>query len=267
MPAAAAAGGTCAVLVTHRLCDTTLGRIDALREGLAGRVDLIVALTEPLGRAAAACGVAEALVLGRDDIFRAEYPLKGASRKIVPGNADLVPLAVRRARPGYARYWYIEYDVWFACGAGVLAELDAATEADLVLPLHDHPRSRSQDWINWPSVVIPPGEAAAAGDPRHALLCLHRASARLLDAVDRAYRRGWAGHFEATLPTIAHAEGFVAERIVELSRRALGRPLLDPRSFRSHGCDGAGAGFIYHPVKTATAEQLLLAGKPVTKGS
>ena len=256
---------SCVVLLSHRLCDATLPRLDSLRDGLAGRMDIVLALTEPLGRAAAACGIVEALVFGRDDLYLPAYGAKAASRRILPGNPDLVLLAVRRARPDHARYWYIEFDVWFPGGAGVLAELDPRSEADLVVPLRAHPRSSSPKWHHWPSLRIPPAEAMAEEAQHHTLLCLHRASGRLLDAADAAYRRGWAGHFEATLPSIAVASGFTIERLNEIARAHRGAPVIDARGFRSNGCEMAEPGLIYHPVKTAAAEDDLRAGRSVSK--
>lgn len=256
---------TCVVLLSHRLCDTTLSRLDALRQGVGTDMAVVLALTEPLGRAVAGLGLADCLVLARPDVFLPDYGQKGASRRIVPGNPDLVTLAVRRARPGHQHYWYVEYDVWFAGGTEVLTRLDAATDADLVFPLRLHSRQAAPWWHHWPSVTIPAGEAPPEAGQWHGLLCLHRASARLLDAVDAAYRRGWAGHFEAMLPTIAAASGFAVEGLGDMAHRLFGRPLLDRRSFQAPGCEPAAPDMIYHPVKSAEAERALREGRPVMK--
>ncbi|MFN6954199.1 MAG: hypothetical protein ACK4PG_05300 [Acetobacteraceae bacterium] len=243
-------------LLSHRLCDTTLARFDDLRAAAPGAVLL---LTEPLGEAVRRAGLDAALVLSPDEIFLPAYGAKSASRRILPGNADLALLALRRARPRHARYWLAEYDVFLPGGAALLAALDAASDADLLLPLRPATRAEAPQWHHWPGLVIPPGEAVADTVQRHALLCLVRAGAALLDALDAAYRRGWAGHAEAVLPTLAAAGGFATETLNAVARRALGRKATDGRAFNAFRCQPSAGALICHPVKTEPAAQALRA--------
>lgn len=237
-------------LLSHRLCDTTLARFDDLR---AAGADSVLLLTEPLGIAVRRAGIGDALVLSPDEIHLPDYGAKSASRRIVPGNADLALLALRRARPGYARYWLVEYDVFLPEGGRTLAALDAASAAALLLPLRLENRADTPAWHHWPGLVIPPGEAVPEAAHSQGLLCLFRASAALLDALDAAYRRGWAGHVEAVLPTLATARGFAVETMNAAGRRALGRNVTDGRAFSAFRCRPTAPALIYHPVKTEAA--------------
>lgn len=241
-------------LLSHRLCDTTLARFDELR---AIAPDAVLLLTEPLSEIVRRAGLDAALVLSPDDLYRPEHGAKSASRRIVPGNADLALLALRRARPDHARYWLIEYDVFLPGGAAALATLDAANDADLLLPLRPESRTASPRWHHWPGVVIPPDDALPDAAQRHGLACLFRASAGLLDALDAAYRRGWAGHVEAVLPTLAAARGFTVETLNAVARRAMGRRVTEPRAFNAFRCAPSAGALIYHPVKTEPAARAL----------
>ena len=252
------------MLLSHRLCDTTLARYDALRAALpAGDYDVVLTLTEPFGRAARGAGVADWVVLEPEEIFHPDYPLKPQSGKIVPGNPDLVTLALWRRRPHYRHIWYVEFDVFFAGGAGVLAEVDAASDADLILPRGGSNRKRSPNWMHWPSVVIPETETPPAEKQLQSMLCLHRVSARMLRELDAAYRRGWAGHFEGTMPTLATQTGLRVEQVNDIAKRTRGRRLIESDGFGALECRLFEADMIYHPLKTTASEALLLAGETV----
>jgi hypothetical protein len=93
---------------------------------------VVLALTEPPGADAAAIGLPDLEVLTPNEIFLPAHGDKAASRSIVPGNSDLARLAIARRRPGYAHPWMIEWNLFFARGAGLLARLDAASEAELI---------------------------------------------------------------------------------------------------------------------------------------
>jgi hypothetical protein len=119
------------------------------------------------------------------------------------GHTDLIFLHYARAHPGHARYWAVEYDVRFS---GDWRRFFAAYEddpADLLAPAI-LPRSADPGWYNWHSLAGPaPDEALQL----RAFLPVFRASARLVQAVDAAYRGGLTGHCEAIWPSIAQAAG------------------------------------------------------------
>jgi hypothetical protein len=206
------------------------------------------------------------VVLDKHEIFLPEYGEKAAKKRIVPGCPDLVMMAVKRRNPNYHNYWYVEYDVWFPSGSTILAQLDAASDADLIVPIGVARRTPQSQWFHWPTVAFPKDEDVPLAKQFHGLLCLHRASARLLDAVDSAYRRGWRGHFEAIMPTVASVEGFTIESCLALGSRIFGSPIVTQASFGALGCRPTSGTLIYHPVKHASAERALRDGQEVRKG-
>jgi hypothetical protein len=119
------------------------------------------------------------------------------------GHTDLIFLHYARAHPEHARYWMVEYDVRFS---GPWRRFLAAYEdddADLLAPAI-LPRSADPGWYNWPSLAGPaPDETLQL----RAFLPVFRASARLITAVDAAYRAGLTGHCEAIWPSVAQAAG------------------------------------------------------------
>ncbi|MBC7800448.1 MAG: hypothetical protein H7Z10_07490 [Gemmatimonadaceae bacterium] len=127
------------------------------------------------------------------------------------GQTDLLLLHLTRAWPGYAHYWTVEYDVrftgrWrdFFCR---FSDSDADLLAANIWSAADHP---AHHYLN--TLRVPEGIAAPRPDDlMSCFLPVFRASARLVDAVDRAYRSGWSGHSEVTWPTIARHENLSIE--------------------------------------------------------
>ncbi len=119
------------------------------------------------------------------------------------GHTDLIFLHYARAHPEHARYWSVEYDVRFS---GSWRRFFAAYEddpADLLAPAI-LPRSADPGWYNWGSLSGPvPPETLQL----RAFLPVFRASARLVEAVDAAYRGGLNGHCEGVWPSVAYAQG------------------------------------------------------------
>jgi hypothetical protein len=252
----------CAALLSHTLNDTTLARYRALAGALPDGFDVVLLLTDQLGEAVRACGLdGEAVVLDPADVFLPDYGAKAASGQVRPGNTDLVMLAFWRRRPWYDRIWMVEYDVLFPAGPEVLARLDTASEADLIVAQKLGRRPVGEDRLRWRAFTVAPGarERATADTCRHSLFCESRYGARLFPALDQAYRQGWSGHHEATVPSIALCDGLQVDHLNAVAQRALGRPVLSrDRSFRVERCDADDPAFIYHPVKTERAAEELL---------
>jgi hypothetical protein len=246
------------ILLSHALDPVTLSRHAALRSALGATHDVMLALTGKPGDEAAALGLADAEVLSPDEIFLDAYGAKAASRAIVPGNNDLALLAFARRRPAYAHFWMIEYDVFFPRGAGLLARLDAASDAELITATRPRNRTESADWHWWPTLRHAPSEPRW-GLRCAALLCIARYGARLIAELDAAYRAGWDGHFEAVVPTIAARRGMRMEALNTVALRATGERVLNPKSFHHRHCAPSPAARIYHPVKTLEAETALRA--------
>lgn len=248
------AADTAVLLLSHRLCDTTLARLDELRAALPpARYDLVLLLTEPMGRAAAGLGIPDWIVLGRAELYPPFYEGKGRSARLLPHDLDLPFLAFWRMRPGYRRIWLVEYDVYFPDGGEVLARLDAASDASLIIPLRVHERSGPEDgWIHWTSIA-PPGPPEPAMDPAamiHSLQMIARYDHALLSELDALYRAGWAGNYEALVPSLARARGLPTETLIEVGRRAYGRQIITARSCRVRDMQPEPRALIFHPVKT-----------------
>jgi len=249
------------VILSHTINDFVLSRYRKLQGEIGRGYDVVLLLTKDLAALAQELNIDDFEIVLEEDIFLAEYGEKGRSGKIVPGNTDLVMMAFARRRPRYDRIWMIEYDVAFPSGAGVLAEIDAASHADLVLGRRWSTRKQVPDWPWWKSLKPSNNDEALVtlDTSRSGHFALSRYSRRLFDELEKAYRSGWAGHHEATVPTIARIREMPVEDINDIARRSLGRVLLTPASFGATGCSPRSPDLIYHPIKDEAAEAALLA--------
>ena len=120
-----------------------------------------------------------------------------------PGNVDIAFLLAAKARPGYARYWFIEDDVAASGSMGVVLTRLAAFDEDF-LCTHLHQGDPGWDYV-------PLFNFAAQGAPlianyKLAFIPFFRLSAAGVAALDAAYRANWCGHAEMVLPAVmAHA--------------------------------------------------------------
>ena len=130
--------------------------------------------------------------------------------KLIPGNCHLTMLAFFHARPEFAHYWHIEYDVVFTGDWRTLLDAWSGDDCDLVAP-HLRTRGEEPDWPWWPSLQVP--QAVAAAGLVRAFLPVYRISRRALERLDMAVREGSSGHFEALVPTVLQAASL---RIAEL---------------------------------------------------
>ncbi|MGE5504556.1 MAG: hypothetical protein ACM31L_09050 [Actinomycetota bacterium] len=145
----------------------------------------------------------------RDDIRLLGYPRKG--RRMDGRDVELFALLWHHRHPGSQPVWLIEYDVAFSGRWSVLFDTFAASPADLLATtIHRH--AVNPGWDNWASVSTPFGRAKPARLLR-AFMPIYRLSRRGLGVLDEAYHEGWAGHYEATVPTILAARGLVLEDI------------------------------------------------------
>jgi hypothetical protein len=249
------------VLLSHRLCDTTLARHEELAATLPAGFRLVLALTEPLGRAVSLLGLSEVELLSREEVYFPRYQAKATSGKPPSHNTDLALLAVWRRRPHHAFYWLVEYDVWMPRAGALLAALDGASEADYLVPFPPRPRRPDSAWIHWSWFRHPPEATAwlAENAPSHSMQCIERLSAALLAALDAAYREGWSGHPESLLPTIARRNGLSIETMRALGRRLFGREIVTRRSFGARHATHEPGAEIYHPLKTESVRAALAA--------
>jgi len=116
--------------------------------------------------------------------------------------------------------WVLEYDVDFSGDWSRLFRQFQNTPSDL-LTTTVCLKGETPEWFHWRRTGAPPGV-----DSLHfyrAFMPIFRISQRLALAYGEATEDGgWEGHYEFTIPTVAHAAGFSVEDIVA------GRP----RSFR-----------------------------------
>ena len=127
------------------------------------------------------------------------------------GHTDLTFLHLAAARPGYDRYWSVEYDVRFTGKWGAFFSHFEDNPADLlasnVRTAQDDPR-----WYFWNTLVRPdPADAISDSDRICSFMPVFRVSRRMVETVDQAYRSGWTGHSEAIWPTVARRAGLAIE--------------------------------------------------------
>lgn len=135
-------------------------------------------------------------------------PPDGERFRLYGGNLDLVFLHVRRTLSTYEHYWWIEYDVAFTGDWISLFGHFADSGSDLVgttLTRYD----AIPGW-HWWDGFRPPDRVPEREWIRGFFPCF-RISARGLNALDAAYRSGWAGHSEAAIPTALAARGLALE--------------------------------------------------------
>lgn len=121
------------------------------------------------------------------------------------GHTDLIALHYWRAHPNHDRYWVVEYDVRYT---GPWRRFFAAFEedpTDLLAPMLCRRRD-FPDWVFWPSLVSP-GTPPDDTEAVNSFMPVYRASSRLMQAMDEAYREGWGGHLECSFATVATVRG------------------------------------------------------------
>ncbi|MGG5808739.1 hypothetical protein [Falsiroseomonas sp. CW058] len=128
------------------------------------------------------------------------------------GHCDLIALHGMLAHPGFDRYWVMEYDVAFTGDWGRFFAAFEGSDADLLTTCI---RERADDpaWVCWPSLQGGAHGDAAQAFATAAFLPLWRVSARLVAAMDAAYRDGYGGHVEASWSSLARARGMKLEDI------------------------------------------------------
>ncbi|MBD0271658.1 MAG: hypothetical protein ICV73_06975, partial [Acetobacteraceae bacterium] len=183
-----------------------------------------------------------------------------------------------RAHPHYERYWFVEYDVAFSSPWHRFFAAFEEDESDLLATVVAKRRD-VPGWLFWPSLVAP-GEVLDDARSIKSFMPIFRASNRLVQTVDEAYRDGWGGHIECTWATIAAMRGlsvadiggdggFVAPRNRGRFYRASpqdmylapGTMVFKPVLHRV----GSRPDLLWHPVKpfwpVIEARQALLAGR------
>lgn len=246
---------------TH-LCDPEIiSRYAKLKADLAGRAETFIVAER--GTPVPESLLPETVFFDFRELAAQAPRIFGA--KLVPGNCHLTMLAFFRAKPGFDRYWHVEYDVVFTGDWRTLFDAWSGDDSDLVAP-HLRTREQEPDWPWWSSLQIP------GSVPRtvwlRAFLPVYRISKRGLECVDRAVGEGASGHFEALVPTLLQAASLKVADLGEgrfyTSASSPGGDLRQGtlRHKPFHAPPPQGGNLLYHPVKPAsflTAGRRLLA--------
>jgi hypothetical protein len=196
------------LLMTHFLDGEVARLYHAMRRDLAGLCDVVM-LYNAEHRAPNPLYTEdiELFTFAGTEVAALGYPAKG--RTLNARDVELFPLVFRKARPHYKHYWVVEYDVRFTGSWAKLLLAFKDSGADLLgttLSRYDsNPR-----WENWRGIVSPEGKM----DPRKLLrgfFPIYRLSDHACVAMDRAYRKGWSGHFECVMPSVIARSGLILE--------------------------------------------------------
>lgn len=127
------------------------------------------------------------------------------------GHTDLPFLRLAHDQPGYAYYWVVEYDVRYSGRWNRLFGAFEDSDADIIAT-NLRTAATEPGWHFWHTLTTPGAmQSLADADRICSFMPIYRASARLVQAVDRCYRSGWSGHSEAIWPTIARHAGLKIE--------------------------------------------------------
>lgn len=176
---------------------------------------------------------------------------KDVTSGVLPGNVDLKMVAAVRRLPGYRRFVWMEYDVMATSDLRGSVERLVHVTAKVDLAASYLARYRDDGWVWWDSLRVPQGlgcdphELAMGG-----FLPLATFTRAFLDAYAEALARGFAGHQEVTLPTVARWLGASMLDLSQTSPPFTHHPQFGARAPAE--LDRLVPDFV-HPVKSAEA--------------
>ncbi len=156
------------------------------------------------------------VAIATPDLLGAPYPEKcRAEAWEMAGNLDLAFLEFQRRRPGFDRYWFIEYDVHYEGDWRALFEYFRHSPADVLGTILFSTRGRRHklSGLTYPPLVVPEAVGWDAALVVKGFFPLCRLSAALLRLMDAEYRLGLGGHYEILLPSLAVMRGLAVEDI------------------------------------------------------
>jgi len=198
-------------------------------------------------------------------------------RNLFPGNLEIAVLDFWFAHPDYDFYWLMEYDVWFTGDWSCLFDHFRTSDSDL-LATNLARRTDIPQWNLWKS--LEPAADLPLSEQIRGFFPFYRASPRAFETLREAYRLGWAGHYECTMPTVLNHKGlkiedmggdgeFVREENINRFYRSSARNNdLSPGTFVFRPVfetPGEEANKLWHPVKAPLAVTWEVA-KPTTIG-
>lgn len=246
------AAGDAVVVVTHVVTPPVRAMFERVaREASGHAAFLVLSSDDP---AADLAGLDERAVerISRADVMRLGYPekcrLEGWD---MAGNLDLVFLEFRRRRPGFARIWFLEYDVhWQGDWSVFLRHFAASPAAVLAATMQQIDEvAHKEGSPAYPRQVVPPGMTWERRNVIKGFLPAVRLSAAALDALDAAYRAGLGGHYEINVPTVAAQHGMEIEDFGGDGRYV--RPENRNRFYFAHGgtYSHSPGTFVFRPVQ------------------
>jgi hypothetical protein len=258
---------TAICLLAHRCTPSIAQRFDRLRREAEGRADCYVMLHDDGGPVAQgwreflqARGMPQALWLFRPDTLVGSLGYQASGTLNMMGSTHM-PLTFFARSHGYAHWWQVESDVDYRGNWGAFFDAYRGVEAD-VLASHVHHVSDWPTWSHWQSLVAPLDAGLRAESLYKAFFPVSRFSAAALRVVDHAHAHGWAGHFEALIPTLMKHEGLTLRDLRSVSPCYVGdsqnpaallplqstmrwRPLVTQAEFAGRG-EGP---LLFHPIK------------------
>ena len=204
----------CIAVVSHVLNAPVRAVFDRLRQEAPGTYDvrMILSADDPLADTA---GLNEGDVdrVSAKQLFEMPYPQKAQPKDWeMAGNLDLVFLDFYRRHPGYDRYWFVEYDVFWQGNWSVFFDYFHSSQADLLAAtIHRADEMPHKADFSYPRQVVPEGMTWDRVHVIKAFLPICRISREVLVALDRAYRAGLGGHYEINVPSVAAQNGLTLE--------------------------------------------------------
>ncbi len=156
------------------------------------------------------------VAVATSDLLGGGYPEKcKAEAWDIAGNLDLAFLEFWRRRPGFDRYWFIEYDVHYEGDWRTFLDYFARSDADVLGAILFHTRDKPHKLaiLTYPPLVVPASLRWEAGNVVKGFFPLCRLSATALRLMDSEYRAGLGGHYEVLMPSLAVMHGLKVEDI------------------------------------------------------
>lgn len=191
---------TAVVMMTHRFDQPILEEFQRIRAGL-GENDQAFLLSD-------GSAPAPPLLAPLTHTFDYAQISRRAARVIgqdILRNVHLAWLDFCEAQPGFAAYWFIEYDVVYSGPWKDLFDAFRDLPHDL-LCTHLRPQGHEPDWFWWPAIHAP-GAALAEDLLLRGFLPIARLSRRGVARLREAVDAGWSGFHEGLLPTLFHTSG------------------------------------------------------------
>jgi len=209
---------TAVLFVSHFVTPETLWNYSQIQRGIPERYDLYWAYRGNELPFWLSVLPIETFRLTDERLAEWHSAMKGST--LVPGNTHILTTAFSK-RHEYKRYWFIEYDVWFAGNWRRVFRLAQKSEADLVAAFVESP-IRDESWSHRRTIDLPYSRLARSFNP------IRRVSNRVLEQVFALITNGYWAHNEALLASICRNEGWGMDEFNSLAFDHWGRPLYTP---------------------------------------